>query len=67
MASVSRKSIVLSKDCAKGTILKADDLTLRRPGTGISSHHLNSFVGSFLRHNLTAGSLLKWSDIKERE
>jgi len=67
MASVSRKSIVLSKDCAKGTTLKADDLTLRRPGTGISSHHLDSFVGSFLQHNLTAGSLLKWSDIKEKE
>ena len=35
MASVSRKSIVLSRDCSKGTIIKADDLTLRRPGTGI--------------------------------
>ena len=65
MASVSRKSIVLSRDCSKGTIIKADHLTLRRPGTGILSHHLSGFIGGVLKSDLLAGTMLKWSDLKE--
>ena len=65
MASVSRKSIVLSRDCSKGTIIEADHLTLRRPGTGILSHHLSGFIGGVLKSDLPAGAMLKWSDLKD--
>lgn len=64
MASVSRKSIVLSRDCSTGTIIKAEHLTLRRPGTGILSHHLSGFVGGVLKSDLPAGSMLKWTDLQ---
>jgi len=65
MASVSRKSIVLSKDCSMGTIIKAEHLALRRPGTGILSHNLSGFIGGVLKSDLPAGAMLKWSDLQE--
>ena len=65
MASVSRKSIVLSKDCSRGTILEERHLVLRRPGTGILSHHLSGFIGAVLKSDLPAGAMLKWSDLQD--
>ena len=56
----------LSRDCSKGTIIKADHLTLRRPGTGILSHHLSGFIGGVLKSDLQLTlAMLKWSDLKD--
>ena len=65
MASVSRKSIVLSRDCSQGDVITLSDLVLRRPGTGLKPQYLNSLVGKTLSQNLLAGTLLKWTDLKE--
>jgi N,N'-diacetyllegionaminate synthase len=63
MASVSRKSIVLSKNVDVGSILAIDDLQLQRPGNGISPCHLNSLVGLRVRQGLERGQQLKWTDL----
>ena len=65
MASVSRKSIVLSRDGSKGEVMALSDLALRRPGTGIKPQHLDSLVGKALGQSLPAGTALKWTDLKE--
>jgi len=65
MATVSRKSIVLTKSVDVGSILVADDLHLQRPGNGISPCHMNSLVGQRVRRDLERGQQLKWADIDD--
>lgn len=43
--AVARKSLVFRQDLPKGHVLTADDLTAKRPGTGISPDRLDVFVG----------------------
>lgn len=43
---IARKSIVAACDIKKGEILNEDNLTVKRPGTGISPMHWNDVLGS---------------------
>ncbi len=65
MASVSRKSIVLSKRVDEGSILVIDDLQLQRPGNGILPNHLNSVVGRRVCRTLERGKQLRWTDLED--
>ena len=42
---IARKSIVAAKDIAKGEILSEENLTVKRPGNGISPMRWNEVVG----------------------
>lgn len=44
--AVARKSIVASRCISKGEILNSDNLTTKRPGTGISPMQWNQIVGT---------------------
>jgi N,N'-diacetyllegionaminate synthase len=59
------KSIVLEFDLPAGAILTAESLTLKKPGTGMPADRLAATVGRRLRHSLSAGTLLKESDLAE--
>lgn len=59
----ARRSIVLSKDVAAGHSLVADDLTYKRPGTGISPLHWDGVIGRSVVRALQADDLLQWSDL----
>ena len=63
MAEVSRKSIVVAKDISAGEIIKLSDLTLKRPGNGMSANFIPKVVGSYARTNLNANHLLNWNDV----
>lgn len=42
---VSRQSLVAAKDLPAGHVLRREDLTIKRPGTGIPPHELEAVVG----------------------
>ena len=65
MASVSRKSIILSRNVDAGSVLEIDDFQLQRPGNGISPCHLNSLIGLRARQNLERGQQLRWIDLDD--
>ncbi len=44
--SVARKSIVASKKILKGEVFSSDNLTTKRPGTGISPMRWNEIIGT---------------------
>jgi len=44
--SIARKSIVASKDIKKGEILSTENLTVKRPGTGISPMRWDEIIGT---------------------
>ena len=59
----ARRSIVLNSDLNKGSQLKAENLTYKRPGTGISPLHWDEVIGKSLKTNLLADHILQWKDL----
>ncbi len=60
----ARRSIVVSRSLPSGHKLTAEDLTYKRPGTGISPLHWDEVIGCRTIRELAADDVLKWSDIQ---
>jgi len=58
----ARRSIVIKKDLKKGHIIKEENITYKRPGTGISPLHWDQVIGKTLKVDLSADHILDWSD-----
>lgn len=56
--AVARKSLVAARDLAAGTVLAAEDLIIRRPGTGLPPGHRERVIGRRIGVSLAAGSVL---------
>lgn len=56
----ARKSLVSAKDIAKGTVVTAEMLTCKRPGTGIYPKELEAVVGRRAKQNIPADTTLTW-------
>lgn len=60
---VARKSIHLSQNLPAGHVLVESDLTMKRPGSGISPMQLGELIGRALARELPADHLLTWEDV----
>jgi len=60
---VFRRSIVLKKDLKKGDIIKEEDISLKRPGTGFSPDEIKFVIGKKLKRDFEADYLLTKDDI----
>ncbi len=65
MALVSRKSLVASRNILKGTLISKDDLTLKRPGTGLSASRLLELIGKKASRDIPINTLISFYDIEE--
>ncbi len=45
---VSRQSLVATRDLAAGHVIRREDLTIKRPGTGLEPFHLDDVIGKTL-------------------
>lgn len=63
---VSRQSVCVVRDLPAGHVLTLDDLTVKRPGTGIPAAELGDVVGRQLNKAVVANDLLKPTDIVEK-
>jgi len=61
---IARRSIHLMAPLPKGHVLQADDLVMKRPGSGISPMLMDTVVGKVLRHSLEADHILTWEDME---
>jgi Sialic acid synthase len=57
------KSLVARTDLAGGTVLLAEHLSARKPGTGIPASRLGAIIGSRLRRDIPADTMLAESDL----
>ena len=64
IASVARKSIVAKCAIRKGEMLSDDNLTTRRPGTGISPMRWDEVVNRPARRDYGAGEMLASDELK---
>lgn len=62
---VSRQSLVALRDLKSGEILSEDDLTVRRPGTGIAAAEISHVVGLRVLAPIKGGSILRWEMLSE--
>ena len=57
---VSRQSLVVIRDLQAGEMLFDRDLTVQRPGTGISAADVKAAVGRRTARAIASGTLLQW-------
>ena len=60
--SNARRSIVSSKAIAKGDLLTVDNLTTKRPGTGISSKEWDTLIGKTALRNISEDAMININD-----
>ena len=56
---IARKSIVAARDIAKGEILSENNLTVKRPGNGISPMRWNEVVGAVAVRNFSEDEVIE--------
>lgn len=56
---VARKSIVARKDIRKGELFSADNITTKRPGSGISPMKWNDIIGTIATRDFEADELIE--------
>ncbi len=59
-----RRSIVTTRDIFAGQKVKKEDLTSKRPGTGIPADLSDYLVGRLLKENVLMDTPLKWEDFE---
>jgi N,N'-diacetyllegionaminate synthase len=63
-AEVARKSLVAACDIPAGTVLKAELVAVRRPGTGLPPAMHDQLIGRITVKALAAGQLFSWEDME---
>jgi N-acetylneuraminate synthase len=63
----ARRSIVLLKDLNAGDTITKENITFKRPGTGVSPNQIDKVLGMKLLKNKKADSLLNWTDLDLNE
>ena len=62
---VMRRSLVLRRSLPAGALIRAEDLAMVRPGTGIPPGDLDRVVGKKVAQALPEGAVLSWDDVRD--
>jgi N-acetylneuraminate synthase len=57
----ARRSLVAGRNIAKGSVIHVDDLTWKRPASGISPREMNAVIGKKAARDITEDEVLKWN------
>ena len=60
---IARRSLHISKNMKKGEVIKEHDLSIKRPGNGISPMFLYKVIGKILTNDIEEDHLLTWEDL----
>lgn len=61
---VARKSIVAALDIPSGTVITADMITTKRPGSGILPRYWDDIIGRLTRTAILADTLIRWDMVE---
>ncbi len=64
IALIARKSIVSIKDLKKGDIITTENISIKRPGTGISPIFFKKCIGKKVKNDIPTDSVINWEDIE---
>ena len=57
------KSVVAARDLEKGKVLEGDDLTVKKPGSGLPPERLPSLLGRRVRRDLVRDEIFQEDDL----
>jgi len=57
----ARRSLVANCNIAKGAIIKREDLTFKRPASGISPRFIDEIIGKVANMDIVEDKVLKWN------
>ena len=60
---VVRKSLVANVDIPKGSIIKREMVTIKRPGIGIEPKYLDKIIGKKAKRDIKKDEVIRWEDI----
>jgi N,N'-diacetyllegionaminate synthase len=63
MFVLGRRSLIITRDLAEGTVLTREMVTVKRPGFGIKPKHLDLVLGRPLRVDVEEDDILTWEMI----
>jgi N,N'-diacetyllegionaminate synthase len=63
MRALFTKSVVACRNLPNGTVLTAEDLIAKKPGTGIPAARLSELIGRRLKRDVVADALLREEDL----
>lgn len=64
MKELFNKSLVLKKSLKKDSIIKKEDLTAKKPGSGIPVRKIDEIIGKRVIDDQAKGHILSWEDIE---
>jgi N-acetylneuraminate synthase len=64
MQTIFSKSLVAARDLSAGSRIKATDISMKKPGTGIPVARLNDYVDRRLRRDVTRDRILTEDDFE---
>ena len=59
----ARRSIVINKNLIKGHVIIENDITYKRPGSGISTVFWDDIIGKKINKNISEDHILSWDDL----
>ena len=59
----ARRSIVANKKIKKNQVITINDLTWKRPGTGIPPNNINLIINKKAKADIAADSIISWDMI----
>lgn len=60
--AIARKSVHATRDLLGGTVITANDLIMKRPGTGISPMQFEQLIGRKLKRKVEEDQMFNWDD-----
>lgn len=64
IAKIARKSIVSLKDMEIGDFVKLEDISIKRPGYGISPKEFNKVIGKRVKKKILKDTVICWEDLE---
>jgi N-acetylneuraminate synthase len=62
--SISRRSLVTTRDIRTGEIISSNDIAIKRPGNGIPPEFKEIIIGMQAKHDISADTVIRWEDFK---
>ena len=63
-SEVARRSVVAARSLVAGSCITEDDLSIKRPGTGIQPRYHTKLIGRILKRSVDADEPLQWQDLE---
>ena len=64
IAKIARKSIVSMRDLEIGDFVKPGDISIKRPGYGVSPKEYNNIIGKRIKKKILKDTVILWEDLE---